>query len=68
MSEEPVELARAAAQFIRRFGEDAPLKTTRLAIDAQCEGDKDLCTAWMAITMKIQELQRRKRRKGERLN
>jgi hypothetical protein len=42
LSEEPVELVRAAAQCIRRFGEDASLKTTRLAIDAQSEGNKRL--------------------------
>jgi hypothetical protein len=63
-----IDLAQAAAQFIKYYGDKAPVEATRLAFEAQTDGDRDGYEVWMGVVIKIQELQRPKRKRGERLH
>ena len=60
--------AQAAAQLIRCYGDKAQVKATRLALDAQSEGDREGYEIWIGVAIKIHELQPAKRRKKDPLH
>ena len=63
-----LDIWRAAQLMVKRYGDDAAIQAASRADDLLAEGDLDEASIWRAILRAVEELQRQKPLKGERIN
>ncbi len=63
-----IDIYRAADEFIKQHGEDAPLHAAMRAGKLMETGDMDGRAVWLRIVMAIEELPAKERPEGEKVH
>ncbi len=63
-----IDIYRAADEFIKQHGEDAPLHAAMRADELMEAGDMDGRAVWLRIVMAIEELPAKERPEGEKVH